>query len=188
MKHIILFGDSLFSRMTRNYILQLESLLGDVMVHNCATGGFDTRDGKKRADFIATLHADYVCLSFGANDAGPFSGHPVPLEEFEKNLISIITSFKGSNIILFPCPPVNDPNDVVGTKEYNELLTVYNNTIITVAQKMHVQCIDSVTVYGRLMQAGENYHIEDGLHLNDVGYQMLLHELTNKMQYYTYNQ
>lgn len=117
MKSIVLFGDSLFGRFGRDYILQLEGAVKDSTVYNCAAGGFNTFDGLKRADFIAKLKTDYVCISFGANDCNPFKGQPVALEKFAQNLTSMIQSFTGSKIILFPCPPVYDPNDPVETKK-----------------------------------------------------------------------
>ena len=177
MKSIILFGDSLFGRFGREYILQLEEFVKDSTVYNCAAGGFNTRDGLNRADFIARLKADYVCISFGANDSSPFKGYPVSIEEFVQNLNSIIKSFSGSKIILFPCPPVYDPNDLVGTKKFNNILLQYNNVIKEIAVKSNSDLIDSETIYGDLLEKGENYHIEDGLHLNDLGYQKLIEEL-----------
>lgn len=177
MKSVVLFGDSLFGRFGRDYILKLESAVENITVYNCATGGFNTSDGLKRADFISKLEADYVCLSFGANDSSPFKGQPVPLEEFAKNLFSIIKSFSGSKIILFPCPPVHDPNDPIETKNYNDLLVQYNKVVKDVALKTDSGFIDSQTIFGELLNKGENYHIEDGLHLNNLGYQKLLEEL-----------
>ncbi len=177
MKSVVLFGDSMFGRFSRDYILRLEESVKDITVYNCATGGFNTRDGLKRIDFISKLKADYVCLSFGANDSNPFKGQPVPLEEFEKNFISIIKSFSGSKIILFPCPPVYDPNDPAETKNFNEILAQYNSVIKDIATKTNSEFINVITIYGELLRKGENYHIEDGLHLNDLGYQKLIEEL-----------
>lgn len=178
MRSIVLFGDSLFGRFGRDYVLQLEEAIQNVTVYNCATGGFNTRDGLKRADFIAQLQADYVCLSFGSNDASPAKGQPVPLEEFAQNLVSIIKSFTGSKIILFPCPPVYDPNDPMETKKFNDVLVEYNAAIKNIAKELSVDFIDSEAVYGKLLEKGEIYHLEDGLHLNNVGYQRLIDEFT----------
>lgn len=177
MKNIILFGDSLFGRFGRDYITQLEEAVKDITVYNCAAGGFDTRDGIKRADFIAQLKADYVCLSFGVNDSNPFKGQPVPLEEFIQKFTSIVQSFSSSKIILFPCPPVYDPKDPEGTKSFNDILNKYNEAIKDIAIKTDSEIIDSETVYGQLLKQGENYHLEDGLHLNDLGYQKLIESL-----------
>lgn len=99
MKNVVLFGDSLFAKFGRDLISKLEQKIGDITVYNCAAGGFNTRDGFKRASFIAKLKPDYICLSFGANDSGPFKKEPVPLVEFEENLSVMIKSFSGSEII-----------------------------------------------------------------------------------------
>ena len=178
MKSIVLFGDSLFGRFGRDYILQLEGAVKDFTVYNCAAGGFNTCDGLKRADFIAKLKADYVCLSFGANDCNPFKGQPVALEEFAQNFKSMIQSFAGSKIVLLPCPPVYDPNDPVETKNFNDILAQYNAVVKDIAKKTNSDCIDSETIYGKLLEKGENYHVKDGLHLNELGYQKLIEELS----------
>ena len=177
MKNVVLFGDSLFGRFGRDCILQLEQKTKDTVVYNCAAGGFNTRDGIRRAGFIAKLHADYVCLSFGANDSNPFMGQAVPLEEFAENLATIVESFKGSRVILFPCPPVYDANDREGTKNFNDILARYNQAIKDAAQKTGSIRIDSEAVFGKLFHQGKNYHMEDGLHLNELGYQELIKEL-----------
>lgn len=178
MKNIVLFGDSFFGRFGREYILRLEGVAKNITVYNCAAGGFDTRDGLKRADFIARLKAEYVCISFGANDSSPFKGQSIPIEEFAKNLTSIIKSFVNSKVILFTCPPVYDPNDPMETKKINDIIYQYNVVIKDIATKTNLDCIDSETIYGKLLEKGENYHIEDGLHLNNLGYQVLIEELS----------
>ena len=177
MKSVVLFGDSLFGRFGRDYILQLEETVKDITVYNCAAGGFNTRDGLKRADFTAQLKADYVCLSFGANDSSPFKGQPVPLVEFANNLTSIIQAFADSKVILFPCPPVYDPSDPAETKNFNKVLIQYNAIIKDIAIKTNSELINSENVYGELLDKDEKYHIEDGLHLNNLGYQRLIEEL-----------
>lgn len=182
MKHIVLFGDSMFGRFGRDYVLKLENALGGMLVHNCATGGFDTRDGLKHAAFIARLRPAYICLSFGANDCNPAKGQPVPLIEFQKNLDLIIETFAGSKIILFPCPPVYDPNDPVGTQEFNELLKVYNGVVYKMAVQKQVDCIDSMSIYGDLLIENRAYHTEDGLHLNGLGYNKLIEELLVRLK------
>lgn len=177
MKSVVLFGDSLFGRFGRDYILKLENAVKNITVYNCAAGGFDTRDGIKRADYIAKLKADYVCLSFGANDCSPLKGQPVSIEDFENNLLSIIQSFTGSKIILFPCPPVYDPNDLDKSKTFNDILVQYNAKIEDIALSTNSKFIDSETVYGELLDNNEDYHLEDGVHLNNLGYQKLIEEL-----------
>jgi lysophospholipase L1-like esterase len=182
MKNIVLFGDSLFGRFGREYMLRLESLLPNSTIYNCAAGGCDTRDGLKCADFIATLESDVVCLSFGVNDSNPFKGQPVPIEEFESNLDSIIKAFSASTVILFPCPPVHDPNDPDGTREFNEVLERYNQVIKDLAAKNGSQCINSKKIYGTLAEHNQEYHLEDGLHLNDLGYRTLIKQLAGLLQ------
>ncbi len=176
MKHIILFGDSHFGRFGRDYMIELEEAIGGAAVYNCAAGGFNTRDGLKRVNYIAKLQPDYVCLSFGANDASPFKGQPVKLDEFKENLAAIIKAFSGAKAILFPCPPVID-EDPQEAKQFNDSLIGYNQAMKDLARETDSSFIDSETIYGAMAKQGEEYHLEDGLHLNEVGYDKLVEEL-----------
>ena len=178
MKSIVLFGDSLLSLFSRNLIFLLEEKIDDVTIYNCATGGFNTRDALKRANFFAQLKADYVCISLGVNDCNPFKGQPVPLEEFAENLTAIIQSFAGSKVILFPCPPVHDPIDPLDAKNFNNLLSQYNEAINKIAAKTNADVLDSTSVYVELTEKGEGYHLDDGIHLNTKGYHVFIEELS----------
>ena len=178
MKSIVLFGDSLLSRMGRDYIHQLENNVDDLIVCNCAIGGLNTRDAIKRMNFIAKIKPDFVCLSFGVNDGYPFHTEKIPIDEFVNNLISIIKVFNESKIILFPCPPGYDANDLVETKKFNDVMQEYNSKIKEVAHQTGTHYIDSDLLYGKLQELDQNYHIEDGLHLNDLGYEILVAELS----------
>lgn len=177
MKNIVLFGDSLLSLFSRNLIFLLEEKIDNAAVHNCATGGFNTRDALKRADFIAQLKAGYVCISLGVNDCNPFKGQPVSLEEFTENLTAIIKSFSESKVILFPCPPVHDPIDPADPKNFNNLLSQYNEAINNIAVKTNADVLGSTSVYVDLTEKGEGYHVDDGIHLNIKGYHVFIDQL-----------
>ena len=172
----------MFGRFGRKHILGMEEALKDAVVYNCAAGGFDTRDGLKRAAFTAKLKADYVCLSFGANDSNPFKGRPVPIAEFVDNYREIVGAFSGSRVIIFPCPPVRDFNDLKEAENFNAELVAYNAAIKILAEKTGVIWIDSQKIYGKSLAKGENYHIEDGLHLNDLGYRILIREFKKSIR------
>ncbi len=176
-KSLVLFGDSLLARMGIDTISNLEILLEDAIVYNCAAGGMTSNDGAKRADFIAKLQPDDVVLSFGTNDCAPWKVQ-VSKEDFRKNLLSIIHSFSGSRVIIFPCPPAYDPNDLSGTKEFNAICEQYNEIIFDIAKSTSSEYINSPKIYGDLLKNGTNYHEEDGIHLNEKGYEVLVLELS----------
>lgn len=85
--------------------------------------------------------------------------------------------FSGSKVIVFPCPPANDPKDPNGTKQFNETLSRYNKIVYAVAKDNRAMLIDSEKIYGALLASGSNYHEEDGLHLNDNGYAVFIKEV-----------
>ncbi len=179
MKTMILFGDSLLRKMGKELLEKTEKELEDIKVYNCATGGFNTNDGVKHVSFIAKLNPDYVILSFGANDAMPWKKQ-IPLKKFESNLNKIINSFKNSKIILFGCPPANDPEEPELTKKFNNQLNRYNVLAKRLAKSKKIEFIDSKKIYGNLLKKGKNYHDKDGIHLNEYGYEIMIKELVKK--------
>lgn len=174
MKNIVLFGDSFLGRLGKKYISQFELLVPSAMVHNCAAGGLDTADGLARAGYIAGLKPDFVVLSFGANDA---ERGEISEEKFEHNLEGIVKAFVGSQVILLLCPPAYDPADPVGTKDFNDKIFRYNARARAVAERAGAKVVDSEKIFSPYLDRGENYHDEDGLHLNDLGYEVWIKAL-----------
>jgi len=181
MKTIILFGDSHLGHFGWRWMSKLETKLKNSTVYNCAAGGLNTKDGIKQAPFISKLKPDYVILSFGGNDAATWKDG-VPIKEFESNYNQIVESFNGSKVILFLPPPANDSKDAKGTEEYNESLLKYNKLIREISKRKKTGLIDSERIYGKLLDKGKNYHEEDGVHLNDKGYEILIKELVKQVK------
>lgn len=179
-KSLILFGDSLLGRFGKLYIDELESALKDVTIYNCATGGFNTEDGIKRVDFIAQLKPNYVILSFGANDCAPLKKQ-VSEKSFEQNLDYIIEAFPGSKVVIFLCPPAVNLIDWGDTDKFNTQLSKYNKIIRKVAERRKASIIDSEKIYGDLIEKGENYHLEDGIHLNETGNSIMIREIVSAL-------
>ena len=181
MKSVVLFGDSHLGHFGWRWMSKLETELKNFIVYNCAAGGLNTRDGMKQAPFISKLKPDYVILSFGGNDAATWKDG-VPIKEFEFNYSQITERFRDSKIILFLPPPANDLKDAKGTRRYNESLSEYNELIREISKKRETGLIDSEKIYGKLLDRGKNYHEEDGVHLNDAGYKILIKELVKQIR------
>ncbi len=179
MKSLILFGDSHLGRFSRRWMKMVEENVKDTVVYNCAAGGQYTSDGVKQAPLISKLKPDYVVISFGGND----SSRPKQItpKMFEENMISIIDSFKGSKIILLPCPPGFD-EDPKELERWNKQITPYNEVLKKVAKNKKVNIIDSEEIYRPLLERGENYHEEGGIHMNDLGYETLTKEIIGKIK------
>lgn len=175
-KSVVLFGDSLLGRFGKSLIQQLENKLENTTVYNCAAGGLNTEDGVERADFISQLRPNYVVISFGANDCAPWK-EQIPLEKFENNLQRIVESFSQAKVVMFLCPSASDFDDKEGTAQFNDLLQRYNDCATQVAIKNGASVIDSQRTYGELLKSGNDYHVGDGIHLNEVGYDILIEEL-----------
>ena len=178
MQSIVLFGDSLLGRFGKEYISLLEEKLDGFRVFNCAAGGMNSADGVERVDFISQLKPDVVVLSFGANDCAPWN-EGVGLDDFLSNMQLMIESFAYSNVVVFLCPPVYDPDDLQSSDAFNDVLRRYNSKLRKLALDMNVSVIDSGEIYGSLLKQGNDYHMGDGVHLNEFGYDVFIGELTD---------
>ncbi len=175
MKKLVLFGDSLFARIGKELINKLENKLPGYDIYNCAAGGWNTDDAVKKSPFIASLKADIVVISLGLNDAAPWK--QVPLPNFEKNMNKILHNFKNSRIIFFLPPPVNVSKELGDTKRLNEIGVDYYEIAKKICSKNKVEIIDSWKLFTRLLEKGKDYHIEDGVHINDFGYDIFIDQL-----------
>ena len=168
--NIVLFGDSILGRLGKVYITQLEALIPGSVVHNCATGGFNSTDLARRAKHIAALKPDIALLSFGVNDVSPWKDI-VALNDFVSNARVILEAFKGSRVILLKCPHVSLV-DSQQTAIVNTRLDEYYNEI---SVRFGSECS---TIDTNILFAGiDNFHEEDGLHFNEDAYEILVSEL-----------
>lgn len=167
-KSVVLFGDSALGRFNRDRIKELEKKVPGIAVYNCAVGGWDTRDALKKVDFIAKLKPDFTVISI-TNDCW----HNISLDEYKSNLNKIIESFKGSTIIIWIYPPTDERYQDV--PNFNEALTKFGETAKEVANENELALINATENYGGLDK--ESYHIEDGIHLNEIGYEIFIKAL-----------
>lgn len=172
MKKLVLFGDSLFGKVGRPETLMLEKALGgNYDVYNCATGGWSTVDLVRKAPFIARLQPDVVVISVGTNDAAPW--REITLKDFKKNLPIIADAFEGSRIIFFPPPPISEDTQSKAKQRNNSDLHGYHDAIKSFCNARSLDYIDAWSVFESLQKRGETYHVEDGVHLSDHGYEVL---------------
>ncbi len=176
MKKLILYGDSLFAQVGKPRLLMLENVLPSYDIYNCANGGWDTNDCLKKAPYIARLQPDILVISLGTNDASPHK--LVPLDTFVDNIPKIFAHFPSSKIIYFLPPPVNEVKiKNVGKNLTNQDIKKYHDAAKKVCEENSIAYIDSFTAFKPLLDAGHDYHIEDGVHLTDFAYEVIATEL-----------
>ena len=177
MKKFVLFGDSLLNNFNKELIIKLEGALKVYDVYNCAAGGWDSRDGVKKSGYIASLKPDVVVIGFGTNDAAPWK--QVPLEEFEKNVNIILDNFKSSKIIYFLPPPVNEEKEQEDEKRSNVTMKLYHDAAKRICLGKGASIIDSWSIFMPMLTQKKDYHEEDGVHLNDFGYEILIKNMAS---------
>jgi lysophospholipase L1-like esterase len=175
MKKLILLGDSLFAYLTKSSVQKLEELAGDIDVYNCATGGWDSNDVLRKAPYIAELKPDVVAISLGTNDASPWK--KVEVDVYERNLSKIFKLFSDSKIVIFPPPPINEAKHPEDRKRTNEQVKRYYDAVLRAINGTNCVLLDSWGIFMPLQADGDDYHIEDGVHLNEMGTQLLITKL-----------
>ena len=174
MKRLVLFGDSLFGRFGKELINKLEDR-SSCDVYNCAAGGWNTEDGARKSFFIASLKPDFIVISFGLNDSAP--GKQIPLENFEENINEILKNFKSSKIIFFLPPPVNENKEQGDIKRLNDIEIKYYKSAKDICLQNNVEVIDLWDFFIKLQSEKKDYHIDDGVHINDFGYEIFINKL-----------
>jgi lysophospholipase L1-like esterase len=181
MKKLVLFGDSLFGQLGKHRIINLEKVLSDYDVYNCAAGGWNTNDCVQKSPYIALLKPDAVVISLGTNDAAPWK--QVPLDTFKDNLPKIFATFSSSEVVYFLPPPVNESELEDDEKTLNnEIMKQYHDAAKQACTANNVRFIDSWNVFMPMLQKGTEYHVEDGMHLNDLAYDTIANELVSLLK------
>ena len=176
---VILFGDSLLAGMGKDLVKELEAQVPGADVYNCSVSGWDTNDGLKKSPYISKLKPDVVILGFGTNDAAPWK--QVPLEKFLENIPKIVKEFAGSKVVYFLPPPVHPENGWENQKRFPEVVQQYHDEAKKLLKELGVAYLDSHAVFKPLLNKDESYHVNDGVHLNEHGYEVLIRELAIKI-------
>jgi lysophospholipase L1-like esterase len=176
MKKLVLFGDSLFAQVGKHRLIMLEQTLPDYDVYNCAVGGWDTNDAVAKAPYISKLEPDVLVISLGTNDAAPWK--QVPLEKFTENIPKIFNAFNDAKIVYFLPTPVDEVK-IANTDKRRSIkdIKVYHDAAKSICEAHGVAYIDSYAIFKPLLDSGQEYHIEDGVHFNDFAYEIIATEL-----------
>lgn len=172
MKKLILFGDSLLGRFSKNPINRLEKILDyNYDVYNFAAGGWDSSDGLKKANYISSFAPELVIICFGMNDAAPWKR--VELDKYDANIRGILEEFRNSRIVFFLPPPINEAKQIGENKRDNETIKNYHDAAKQACIEKGVDNIDLWPILVSMLENGGDYTIEGGVHFNDAGYEKL---------------
>jgi lysophospholipase L1-like esterase len=135
-------------------------------VTTLAQGGLDTRQA-----LIQTppRDVDWVVYSFGTNDAAPWK--QVPPDEFERNYARLLASAAGAaQLVLGPPPVVDRPGgrSNAAVREYSDIAArlspAHGDILIALINHLSTSNL-----------------VEDGVHLNDLGYATVTQLLTETL-------
>lgn len=172
---IILFGDSLFAQMGKHRILKLEQTIPGSDVYNCAAGGWDSNDCVKKAPYLSGLKPGVVVMSLGTNDAS--SWKLVDLEVFKQNIQKIIDIFSGSKFIYFLPPPSDETKHEPDRVRSNETTKQYYDAAKSICEQKGAMTINSWDIFKPMLDKGEVYHVEDGTHLEENAYDIIIAQI-----------
>lgn len=173
---IVLIGDSIIRRLSVDQINNLKERLNNSELSNLASGkGVDTKELLNQLGNMDLEDVDYVIVSIGNNDAGKDFG----VEKFEENLNRIIDLItKKSKLILLMVSPVDTIRFGKEGIEFNErLIKYYDSEKKLLLNHPEVKAIDNWDDFMNMMNKGEDMHIEDGVHLNELGYKVVFDKL-----------
>jgi len=117
-------------------------------------------------------------ISLGTNDASPWK--QVPLDTFTKNIPKIFNAFAGSKIVYFLPTPVDEAKIASSSPDRDRSIKgiqEYHDAAKLVCEAQGVDYIDSFKIFKPLLDSGQEYHVEDGVHFNDFAYQTIAQEL-----------
>ena len=179
MNTIALLGDSTFARLNREgeegYFYLLKEFFPLSKIFDLSSGGANVLVGITQVSNKNLKSGTYVFVMFGTNDAA--SWKKVPIEEFEstyKKLLDVLVSIK-CKPILVTLPPVNTKKQAPPGRS-NEELEKYSGVVKALAKNYNAKLIDLYKIIIKEMKR-EDVHCEDGVHLNEVGYRLLLREM-----------
>jgi len=169
VKQIILYGDSLFGKITKPLMRRLEDYSEDCLFHNFASGGFTSHDLVSRVRFIASLPYDNIIISVGLNDVLP--EYEITLEDSEYNMRQIIMSLDASKV-LFLLPPLTvDKLQNPDRIRLSVKVAEFRGMLRTLCDELNIQYL-SVNELDSI-----DSHAEDGVHISDSGYRIMLKEI-----------
>lgn len=177
MKKIVLFGDAILAgvqheQVTDYFTQRIQIAFPQAQVVNCSIPGHKTNDALTHVqrDVIA-LHPNIVVLFFGANDI--LTVHEMKPGYFTNNLAHLITEI-GSDKVVLVSPPYVDYHKNPERSWPRQLQ--FSLAAEQIAKNYHLPFINLL----KAMQAQHNpkkYLQADGLHFNDLGYDLLEHLL-----------
>ncbi len=157
----VFLGDSHLARLRR----ELTSLPGEV--RNVAQGGASSRDLMGQAAEVGVQESDVVVVSVGTNDAWKH----VAVSEFAQALSTLMASHAPRGWLLVAPPGVIEECLTGGPDRTNAVIDDYRRAAIEVWERAggHVVRTDLL-----LAPLGAKAFADDGIHLNGVGYRVLV--------------
>ncbi|MDR7319251.1 SGNH/GDSL hydrolase family protein [Brevibacillus nitrificans] len=182
---VVCFGDSLTARTEGHDRPLLSILLGqklgaDWKVINAGVPGNNTFQARERVENDVLRHdPDLVTVFFGANDAAFHK--QVPLPDFKTNLTEVVTRIGPKRVILISPAPVDERLQEFRT---NEVMQQYADAVREVSEEVGSHYLDLFTRMLELpnLQAVLRGDRNDGLHLGELGYEVLADEISQKIE------
>jgi lysophospholipase L1-like esterase len=173
MPRVLFVGDSHLDAVRGPRLASLEAE-ADCRVVNLAVGGSGTHDVP--AQLAASPDdVDLVVLSLGTNDCAPWK--EIPLAEFEPAFAALLDSLPGRLVYVTP-PGVDesrlgaDDPTMAGVDRYTDVARA------AVARRGGA----ILETQAALAPLGLAAFVEDGVHLNDAAYDLLLGELARMLK------
>lgn len=181
MKKLLCFGDSITAREmsddgTERLTPRLRNALPDWEVINAGVSGDNTRDALARLDHdVLTFYPDIVTVLLGANDAA--SHKMIAIEEYESNLLTIVSRIGAQKTILITPSPVDENRPRNRT---NEIVRKYSDVVENIAA---LTGSGFINLFSEMIQQPDYVlMLSDGIHFEESGYIFLSKLIIEKMK------
>jgi lysophospholipase L1-like esterase len=159
----VFLGDSHLARLRR----ELRGFPGEA--RNAAEGGASSRDLPRQAAEVDVQASDVVVLSVGTNDAAPWNH--VPVSEFAQSLTVLVASHEPRGWVLVAPPGVVEERLTRAPDRTNAVIDEYRRAAIEVCEEVGGRVVRADLL---LAELGVKAFADDGVHLNAVGYRVLV--------------
>lgn len=179
---LLLLGDSIFGRLNDGMLSQMENLVFGLKILNSARGGMKSLDLAESGLSGQEVGANFIAISVGMNDCY----HDVSVADFANNLDRLLDDLSNKiNVLVLPPPPVDTiRHGEEGTRYNGKLKKYYIAEMSKVSNRTNVIFLDVWDDLISLMDKGIDFHEDDGVHLNQIGYEYVFSAIVKNIHKY----
>jgi lysophospholipase L1-like esterase len=177
LPRVLLIGDSISIGYT---VPVQKALLGKANVHRIPENGGPTTHGLKQIDsWLGEGHWDVIHFNWGLHDLKQIEGkHQTPIEEYEKNLRTLVERLKKTGATLIWCSTTPVPPKVKSPMRATDDVTAYNAVAKKVMDENGIVIDDLFTFASPKLK---DIQLPENVHYTESGYEALASQVADSI-------